>query len=333
MSKFSENDGKRETPIVDLIHKKSGKDGDAPNKEQMKTAIDKYGDALDEFVEQQIGGRELNTDLLRDLGFDEDEIEAAGDQLTPEEIKKHIREAVKFDEFSAFLYDKMVEEKIEEIADSAMEGSDSADLDALRGLPEEEKKSKIRSIIDKLGSEAEYQFFENKQNNLDAFLDAFFDVNWRDRSGYGSYDRVDKNKEKSGHQIGAQTIKESIGGENQSMDALISLQKAIIAELGAEGPFAAADYKKLLAMGNEEFRTYITSKDGTEAWTQAFNGAHKGKALGRLSAWVSGSSGDNEYRASKSMLEVSKKAALQQNLPKDGNYGMTQEALAYLFTR
>lgn len=350
---FVDNEATRKEGFVQLLHEKAQKEGKAPGAQEMKMVVTQFDEDLTAFVDQQLEAKALPAQLspkdLLQFGFTQEEIDGFG-SMDSDDIKGLIKDRVKFADFSRYMVEQtLIKTDVAAKVEDALKSTDAtasqpqseqgnsgrSSLMELAGLNLEEKKQKIKSLLDSLASEASYQFFDNKQNNLEAFLDAFFDTNWRDRSGYGAYDRVDKNMEKSGQQIGALTIKESLGGESQSTESLVSLQKAVIAELGATGPFGAGgkDYKAKLALGQEEFRAYITSKEGTDAWLQVFSGENKSKALSRLSAWVSGVSGDTEYRASKSQLEPAKKDALQKNLPKEGNYGMTQEALAYLFTR
>jgi hypothetical protein len=128
---FVENEAHRDKPLVEMIHERAQREGSAPDQDEMQEAIQKFGGALDAFVDNSlIKGRALDKNLLKDFGYtDEDLHVKEGDkELTPDDIRDLIKAKVQFEDFSSYLYDAMLEEKGEEIQAALEEEMDETQI-------------------------------------------------------------------------------------------------------------------------------------------------------------------------------------------------------------
>lgn len=181
-----------------------------------------------------------------------------------------------------------------------------------------------------------YQMFENKQNNLEVFLQAFFDNSWRDLSGYSSLERANASKEKAGKQLGMKTMKDALGGgEMEQVNA--SLFRSVIAEVYENKKDLTVGGKsgsELIALGDADLLQTLKSPQAQQEMMTLFSsGDSRDRALYRIAEWTKGNDGNNEKKKSRSQLSEQARERLKKNLPKEDSYGVSQEALAYLLTR
>lgn len=221
----------------------------------------------------------------------------------------------------------------------AAQGSTSPEDQEVQASGELDKEqTKLERAGDWAKDQLYYQMFDNKQNNLEVFLKAFFGSEWRDLSGYASFNRLESGKERAGSQLGSKTMKDALGGGEQ-IDITASLFRAVIQESAVAYPNMSFSIngktsRELVGLQGSALMQELKTTEGRQQILTLLTASQaKDSALMRLSAWVKGESGPDEPRRSRTQLDGETRARFQKNLPRDGSYGVTQEALSYLLTR